>query len=74
VTLSALIAEIEKATGRPARIERKPDQPGDVPVTFADVRRARERLGFEARVPLAEGIRRTVAWHRSHARAGAVTP
>ena len=74
VTLSDLIAEIEKATGRPARIERKPDQPGDVPVTFADVRKARERLGFEARVPLAEGIRRTVAWHRSHARAGAITP
>ena len=74
VTLSDLIAEIEKATGRPARIERKPDQPGDVPVTFADVRKARERLGFEARVPLAEGIRRTVAWHRSHARAGAISP
>ncbi|MEO8432018.1 MAG: GDP-mannose 4,6-dehydratase [Acidobacteriota bacterium] len=71
VTLAALIAEIERATGRTARIDRRPDQPGDVPVTFADVRRARERLGFEAKVPLAEGIRRSVAWHRGSALAGA---
>ncbi len=65
VTLSALVAEIERATGKKALIDRQPDQPGDVPVTFADVRKARERLGFEARIPLPEGIRRSVEWHRS---------
>ena len=40
-TLSELIALIEKAVGKKAIIERKPEQPGDVPVTFADISKAR---------------------------------
>ena len=65
ITLAALVTEVEKATGKPARIDRKPDQPGDVPVTFADVSKAERLLGFRARVPLEEGSARTVEWHRS---------
>jgi UDP-glucuronate 4-epimerase len=65
VTLKDLVAEIEKATGRTARLERGPDQPGDVPATFADVRKAERLLGFRAKVPLEEGIRRSVQWQRT---------
>ena len=67
VTLTDLVAALERATGRKARLDRQPDQPGDVPVTFAATEKAERVLGFRARVPLEEGLRRTVAWHRSHA-------
>ncbi len=65
VTLDELVAAVETATGRTARLLRQPDQPGDVPVTFASTEKAERLLGFRARVPLPEGLRRSVAWHRS---------
>src|SRR5262245_45006092 len=65
-TLAELVASLEQATGRTATLNRQPDQPGDVPVTFAATEKAEKVLGFRARVPLEEGLRRTVAWYRSH--------
>ncbi|MGH9369218.1 MAG: NAD-dependent epimerase/dehydratase family protein [Thermoanaerobaculia bacterium] len=65
VTLARLVEEIEAATGKRARRERLPEQPGDVPVTFASTEKAGRLLNFRARVPLHEGLRRCVAWHRS---------
>jgi UDP-glucuronate 4-epimerase len=67
VSLEALIAAIEGATGRRARIERHPDQPGDVPATYASVEKAARLLAFSPKVSLTEGLRRTVAWMRGHA-------
>jgi UDP-glucuronate 4-epimerase len=64
VTLSELVAAIEKATGRSAILDRQPSQPGDVPVTYAAVEKAGRLLGFRPRVPLAEGLRRSVEWYR----------
>jgi UDP-glucuronate 4-epimerase len=46
------------------RVEMLPEQPGDVPITFADVTKAREMLGYEPKVPIREGLRRYVAWYR----------
>jgi len=65
ITLSELVAALEDATGKRARVERGEEQPGDVPVTFASVEKARRVLGFSARVGLAEGLRRSVEWYRS---------
>jgi UDP-glucuronate 4-epimerase len=65
VTLHELVASLERATGRTARLDRKPDQPGDVPVTCAATEKAERLLGFRARVPLEEGLRRSVDWFRS---------
>ena len=65
ILLADLVAKIEEATGRKARLERLPDQAGDVPVTCADVRKAERLLGFRARVSLEEGLRRSVEWQRS---------
>ena len=61
-TLSELIALIEKAVGKQAIIERKPEQPGDVPVTFADITKARALLGYDPRTKIAEGIPKFVEW------------
>jgi len=64
VALSRLIELIEQALGKKARIARQPLQPGDVPLTHADISKARRLLGYEPTTPIEEGIRRFVAWHR----------
>ncbi len=61
-TLSELIAHIENALGKRAVIERKPEQPGDVPVTFADITKAKSLLGYNPQTKVAEGIPRFVEW------------
>jgi UDP-glucuronate 4-epimerase len=62
VSLSELIALLERELGREAVIDRQPLQPGDVPQTFADVSKARRLLGYDPRTPIEEGIRRFVEW------------
>jgi UDP-glucuronate 4-epimerase len=64
VTLSELVLAIEKATGRTARLSKQPVQAGDVPVTYASVEKAERLLHFRARVPLADGLSRSVEWFR----------
>lgn len=62
-TLTELVALIERSLGSRAVLERLPAQPGDVARTFADITRARALLGYEPRVPIAEGIPRFVEWY-----------
>jgi UDP-glucuronate 4-epimerase len=45
-------------------IDYLPAQPGDVPITYADVTRAHHLLGYSPRVPIREGLKRFVAWYR----------
>jgi UDP-glucuronate 4-epimerase len=61
-SLDELVSLLEESLSRKARIERLPDQPGDVPVTYADVSKARRILGYDPQVPVEEGIRRFVQW------------
>ncbi|MBC8071479.1 MAG: GDP-mannose 4,6-dehydratase, partial [Deltaproteobacteria bacterium] len=65
VTLAELVAAIETAFDVCAQIVRLPEQPGDVPRTFADVTRAEQRLGFRPSTPLAEGLAVFAAWLRA---------
>ncbi len=46
------------------RIEYLPDQPGDVPITYADVSKAERMLGYSPKVPIRDGLRRFVKWYR----------
>ncbi|MBL8956058.1 MAG: GDP-mannose 4,6-dehydratase [Myxococcaceae bacterium] len=62
VSLSEMVAAIEKAAGKKAVLDRQPDQPGDVPLTCAATEKAKALLGFEAKVHLDEGLRRYIAW------------
>ena len=64
-TLSELIAAIEQAVGKKAVIEQHPEQPGDVPLTFADVSKARSLLGYDPQTKIAEGIPKFVEWFRA---------
>jgi UDP-glucuronate 4-epimerase len=62
--LSELVRMLENALGKRAVINSLPAQPGDVPITWSDISKARRLLGYEPRVPLATGIERFVAWIR----------
>jgi UDP-glucuronate 4-epimerase len=61
-TLSQLISGIEEILGKKAVINYLPDQPGDVPITFADVSKAQRLLGYAPGTPLKQGLLRYVEW------------
>lgn len=63
ITLSELIVEIEKALGKKAEIERLPEQQGDMPLTSADISKARSLLGYNPQTKIADGIPKFVAWY-----------
>ena len=62
VKLHELIAGIETALGKKAIIEQLPEQPGDVRVTFADIRKAAELIGYTPQVKLQDGLNEFCAW------------
>jgi UDP-glucuronate 4-epimerase len=68
VTLSRLIELVEQALGKKATINRLPDQPGDVPLTYADISKAERLLGYHPKVKIDEGIQKFIAWFRSEQR------
>ncbi len=64
VSLAEMIAHCEAVVGRPAIIERAPDQPGDVPVTFADITRAARDLDYRPTVDFPSGLRAFWDWYQ----------
>jgi len=64
VTLSEMIAQLERALGVTARIDRQPEQPGDVPQTWASIDKATSLLGYRPETPFAAGVDRFCAWLR----------
>jgi len=66
VSLGELIGSIEKVMGKKATIERLPEQPGDVPKTFADISKAKRLLGYEPQTKLHEGLEKFYKWFVQH--------
>jgi len=66
-SLSQLIEMIETAVGKKAIIEQLPDQPGDVPQTYADVSKSNKLLGYAPQTDISHGIQKYVDWYRSQA-------
>ncbi len=62
VNLNRLINLLEQALGKQAVIERLPLQPGDVPLTCADISKARAKLGYNPSVKIEQGIPLFVDW------------
>ncbi|MCC7518517.1 MAG: GDP-mannose 4,6-dehydratase [Verrucomicrobiae bacterium] len=60
--LSDLVALLERALGKKAVLDRQPEQPGDVPRTFADISKARRLLGYDPRTSVEKGIPQFVEW------------
>ena len=65
VSLNRLLAVLEKLLGVPAKIRSCPDRPEDMELTWADVGKARELLGWSPRVPFEEGMAEFIRWYRS---------
>ena len=65
VRLDRLIDLIGRTLRRDVRIERHGDQPGDVRLTAADLRRAERELGYRPTVGIEEGIRQFVRWYEA---------
>jgi UDP-glucuronate 4-epimerase len=61
--LRDLVAKIEAALGRKALIHAEPPQAGDVPLTFADVSKAKRLLGYEPRTSIDDGLKKFVEWY-----------
>ncbi len=66
VSLKELIAAIEDITGKKAVIEQLPDQPGDVPKTFADISKAKKLFGYDPHTKLKDGLQEFYTWFRAN--------
>lgn len=65
IALRDLIGIIERALGKQANIRRYSSEPGDVPITFANVDRARRLLGYRPGTSVEAGVQRFVEWFRA---------
>jgi len=63
-SLAELVALLEEALGVRAVLDRQPAQPGDVPLTSADVTHAKEVLGYAPRTPIRAGLKKFAEWIR----------
>ncbi len=70
VTIFDLAQRIKRITGCPGEIVFAPLDYVDVELRIPNVTKAREAIGFEARVELDDGLERTIAWYRSRKPAG----
>lgn len=64
VTLSRLVELLEQATGKRAIRKQLPPQPGDVPITYADISKAKRLLGYEPQTSIERGLAEFVSWFR----------
>jgi UDP-glucuronate 4-epimerase len=62
VRLDYLVELLEGALGRKATLNRLPAQPGDVPLTCADISKARLRLGYDPKVKIEQGLPLFIDW------------
>jgi GDP-L-fucose synthase len=63
IRIADLAATIAALVGYEGRLAFDPTQPDGQPRRSLDTRRALERFGFRARVPIREGLRRTLDWY-----------
>jgi len=63
-SLTELVTMIGQVTGLEPVLDRQPLQAGDVCTTYADVSKARARLGYDPKTPVRAGLERFVDWYR----------
>jgi UDP-glucuronate 4-epimerase len=64
VRLGELVELLEKITKRRAVRQQLPEQPGDVPITWADISKAKRLLGYDPQTPIEKGLEQFVSWYR----------
>lgn len=66
VSLIDLVRGIEEVTGKKAIVKHLPEQPGDVPRTYADISKAKRLLGYDPKTGIEEGLRKFHDWYLRH--------
>jgi len=66
IELMYLIRLIEEALGKKARIKNLPSQQGDVPLTLADISKAKAMLGYQPNISVEEGIPLFIRWYQEN--------
>jgi UDP-glucuronate 4-epimerase len=74
IALEYLVRLVEETLGKRARIKSMAMQPGDVPITFAKISRAKALLGYQPKVTIEEGIPLFVRWYRKSAKLARYSP
>ena len=64
MSLNEVIAKLRELLGTAGDISYGPDRVGDVPLSLADIDKARIQLGYEPRVLALEGLERVASWYR----------
>lgn len=65
IELTELISLLEENLRKKAILDRQPMQPGDVPITYADISKARKLLGYNPQTKIEEGIKKFTDWFKS---------
>jgi len=65
IELKELISLLEQNLDMHAEIDHQPMQPGDVPITFADISKSEKMLGYHPTTKIADGIPKFIDWFRS---------
>lgn len=63
VELKKFISILEKHIGKKAKIKQLEEQKGDMPITYANISKAKRLLGFKPKTSLELGIKKMVAWY-----------
>ena len=66
ITLSGLIESIENTCSKKAIIDRQPEQPGDVPKTYANTSKAQRLLGYNPKTELKTGLENFYLWYKEN--------
>ena len=64
VELNYFISLIEKNLGKTAKIIKQKEQLGDVPLTYADISKAKQLLNYEPKISIEDGIYKLVKWYK----------
>jgi len=66
VRLNKLIKIIEKLLGKKAKRKLMPIQPGDVPITYANISKAKKLLGYKPKTKIKEGVKNFIEWYQTY--------
>ena len=66
VSLNQVLQMLQKASGKTLETKYEPSREGDIRDSLADIRLAKEFLGYEPAVLFEEGLERTYAWYQAH--------
>jgi nucleoside-diphosphate-sugar epimerase len=66
VSLNQVLQMLQKASGKKLETKYEPAREGDIRDSLADIRLAKEFLGYEPAVLFEEGLERTFAWYQAH--------